>query len=150
MGSFNQNSLQSNIDQASKISNSVYVSNSPDGCTAKELWNVCNGYGTVVDVFIPAKKSKIGKRFAFVRFIKVHNLNRLIENLNTIWMGRYHLFANPARFVRPPKVNSFNQKEGFVKNTRTGYNNADHHFLKDKSKENGRALNSKSYVDVIN
>ncbi|GJV96565.1 RNA-directed DNA polymerase, eukaryota [Tanacetum coccineum] len=150
MGSFNQNSLQSNIDQASKISNSVYVSNSPDGCTAKELWNVCNGYGTVVDVFIPAKKSKIGKRFAFVRFIKVHNLNRLIENLNTIWMGRYHLFANPARFVRPPKVNSFNQKEGSVKNTRTGYNNTDHHFLKDKSKENGRALNSKSYVDVIN
>nr|GEY12885.1 RNA-directed DNA polymerase, eukaryota [Tanacetum cinerariifolium] len=150
MGSFNQNSLQSNIDQASKILNSVYVSNFPDGCTAKELWNVCNGYGTVVDVFIPAKKSKIGKMFAFVRFIKVHNLNRLIENLNTIWMGRYHLFANPAQFVRPPKVNSFNPKEGSVKNTRTGYNNTNHHILKDKSKKNRRDLSSKSYVDVIN
>nr|GEU56694.1 RNA-directed DNA polymerase, eukaryota [Tanacetum cinerariifolium] len=31
---------------------------------------MCNDYGTVVDVFIPNKKSKTGKRFAFVRFIK--------------------------------------------------------------------------------
>nr|GFB78502.1 RNA-directed DNA polymerase, eukaryota, nucleotide-binding alpha-beta plait domain protein [Tanacetum cinerariifolium] len=31
---------------------------------------VCNDYGTVVDVFIPNKKSKAGKRFASVRFIK--------------------------------------------------------------------------------
>nr|GEX85975.1 RNA-directed DNA polymerase, eukaryota [Tanacetum cinerariifolium] len=42
------------------------------GCTPKDLWKVCNDYGTVVDVFIPNKKSKAGKRFAFVRFIKDH------------------------------------------------------------------------------
>nr|GEX26254.1 UvrD-like helicase, ATP-binding domain, P-loop containing nucleoside triphosphate hydrolase [Tanacetum cinerariifolium] len=36
----------------------------------RDLWKVCNDYGTVVDVFIPNKKSKAGKRFAFVRFIK--------------------------------------------------------------------------------
>nr|GEW80401.1 RNA-directed DNA polymerase, eukaryota [Tanacetum cinerariifolium] len=36
----------------------------------KDLWKVCNDYGTVVNVFIPNKKSKVGKRFAFVRFIK--------------------------------------------------------------------------------
>nr|GEX25480.1 hypothetical protein [Tanacetum cinerariifolium] len=34
-------------------------------------FKVCNDYGTVVDVFIPNKKSKVGKRFAFVRFIKL-------------------------------------------------------------------------------
>nr|GEY74627.1 RNA-directed DNA polymerase, eukaryota, reverse transcriptase zinc-binding domain protein [Tanacetum cinerariifolium] len=56
------NSLQSNADQASRISKSVFVSNFPDGCTARDLWNVCNDYGTAVDVFIPAKKSKAGKR----------------------------------------------------------------------------------------
>nr|GFB65776.1 hypothetical protein [Tanacetum cinerariifolium] len=43
---------------------------SSNGCTVKDLWKVCNDYGTVVDVFIPNKKSKVGKRFAFVRFIK--------------------------------------------------------------------------------
>nr|GEW05610.1 RNA-directed DNA polymerase, eukaryota, nucleotide-binding alpha-beta plait domain protein [Tanacetum cinerariifolium] len=63
--------------------------------------HVCNDYGTVVDVFIPNKKSKAGKHFAFVRFIKVLNFDRLIENLKTIWIGRFHLSANLARFDRP-------------------------------------------------
>nr|GEU48925.1 RNA-directed DNA polymerase, eukaryota [Tanacetum cinerariifolium] len=39
------------------------------------------------------------------RFIKVINLDHLIENLNTIWIGRFHLFANPVRFKRPKKPN---------------------------------------------
>ncbi|GKC30821.1 RNA-directed DNA polymerase, eukaryota, partial [Tanacetum coccineum] len=67
--------------------------------------DVCSAYGTVVDVFIPFKKSKAGKRFAFVRFIKVFNLDRLVENLCTIWIGRFHLFANHVRFDRPQKPN---------------------------------------------
>ncbi|GJT84434.1 hypothetical protein Tco_1058776 [Tanacetum coccineum] len=54
----------------------------------------------MVDVFIPNKRSKAGKRFAFVRFINVLNLDRLIENLKTIWIGRFHLSANTARFER--------------------------------------------------
>nr|GFB49074.1 RNA-directed DNA polymerase, eukaryota, nucleotide-binding alpha-beta plait domain protein [Tanacetum cinerariifolium] len=74
------------------------------GCTPKDLWKVCNDYGIVVYVFIPNKKSKAGKRFAFVRFIKVINLDRLIENLNTIWIGRFLLFSNPVRFERPKKL----------------------------------------------
>nr|GEU49965.1 hypothetical protein [Tanacetum cinerariifolium] len=65
---------------------------------------VCNDYGIVVDVFIPNKKSKAGKHFAFVRFIKIINLDRLIENLNTIWIGRFHLFTNRVRFERPKKL----------------------------------------------
>nr|GEV34272.1 RNA-directed DNA polymerase, eukaryota, nucleotide-binding alpha-beta plait domain protein [Tanacetum cinerariifolium] len=69
-----------------------------------DLWKVCNDYGTVVDVVIPNKKSKAGKRFAFLRFIKVINLDRLIEDLKTIWIGRFHLFANPVRFERPNKL----------------------------------------------
>nr|GEZ55943.1 hypothetical protein [Tanacetum cinerariifolium] len=100
----NKNSLQSKADQTVRIFKSVFVSNFPEGCTAKDLWKVCNDYGTVVDVFIPNKKSKAGKRFAFVRFIKVIK-DRLIENLNTIWIGRFHLFANLVRFERPKKPN---------------------------------------------
>ncbi|GJX65565.1 RNA-directed DNA polymerase, eukaryota, nucleotide-binding alpha-beta plait domain protein, partial [Tanacetum coccineum] len=100
MGAHKQTSLQSKEDKISKISRSVFVTNFLDGCTARDLWNVCNDYGTVVDVFIPFKKSKIGKRFAFVRFIKVSNFDRLIVNLCTIWIGRHHLHANAARFER--------------------------------------------------
>nr|GEX67287.1 hypothetical protein [Tanacetum cinerariifolium] len=87
--------------ETSKISKSLFISNFPNDCTNRDLWKVCNDYGTVVDVFIPNKKSKAGKRFAFVRFIKVLNFDRLIENLKTIWIGRFHLSTNPARFDRP-------------------------------------------------
>ncbi|GKF82502.1 RNA-directed DNA polymerase, eukaryota, partial [Tanacetum coccineum] len=64
----------------------------------------CNEYGTMVDVYIPYKKSKAGKHFAFVRFIKVENLDRLVANLCTIWIGSYHLHANIVRYQRERKT----------------------------------------------
>ncbi|GJT01054.1 RNA-directed DNA polymerase, eukaryota [Tanacetum coccineum] len=33
----------------------------------------------------------------------VANLDRLVENLCTIWIGRFHLYANRVRFERPPQ-----------------------------------------------
>nr|GFB27149.1 hypothetical protein [Tanacetum cinerariifolium] len=51
------------------------------------------------------KKSKAGKRFAFVHFVKVLNLEHLVKNLCTIWIGRHHLYANQVRFERPQKPN---------------------------------------------
>nr|GEX03201.1 putative RNA-directed DNA polymerase, eukaryota, reverse transcriptase zinc-binding domain protein [Tanacetum cinerariifolium] len=102
-----QSSLQSKFDLTAKISKSVFVSNFPEGCSNRDLWKVCSDFGTVVDVFIPNKKSKAGKRFAFVRFIKVLNFDRLILNLNTIWIGRFHLSANPARFERPIAASNY-------------------------------------------
>nr|GEY64417.1 RNA-directed DNA polymerase, eukaryota, nucleotide-binding alpha-beta plait domain protein [Tanacetum cinerariifolium] len=46
--------------------------------------------------------SKAGKRFAFVRFIKVDNVDRLVGNLCTLWIGRMHLHANVVHFERTP------------------------------------------------
>ncbi|GKA81649.1 RNA-directed DNA polymerase, eukaryota [Tanacetum coccineum] len=88
---------KSNEDHTKKISHSVYVTNFPDATQSGDLWKVCSAYGTVIDVYIPNKRAKSGKRFAFVRFIKVSNLARLLENLCTIWIGRYHLYANQVR-----------------------------------------------------
>ncbi|GJW06162.1 RNA-directed DNA polymerase, eukaryota [Tanacetum coccineum] len=93
----------SNEDLTKKISHSIFVTNFPDSVTSRDLWRECNAYGTVVDVYIPVKKSKAGKRFAFVRFIKVFSLDRLVKNLCTIWIGRHHLYANQVRFERPKK-----------------------------------------------
>nr|GEV66192.1 RNA-directed DNA polymerase, eukaryota [Tanacetum cinerariifolium] len=60
-----------------------------------------------LDVFIPNRKSKAGKRFAFVRFIRVVDLVRLIGNLCTLWVGRFHLHANAVCYERPCKpINS--------------------------------------------
>nr|GEY87833.1 hypothetical protein [Tanacetum cinerariifolium] len=70
---------------------------------SRDLWSLCEEYGKVVDVFIPNQKSKAGKRFAFVRFIKVDDMDQLIGNLCTLWLGRLHFQANAVRYERPPK-----------------------------------------------
>ncbi|GKD52954.1 RNA-directed DNA polymerase, eukaryota, nucleotide-binding alpha-beta plait domain protein, partial [Tanacetum coccineum] len=109
-----RNHRRYNADDVSKVAKSVFVTNFPESVSARDLWKSCSVYGTVVDVFIPSKKSKAGKRFAFVRFIKVFNLDRLVENLCTIWIGRYHLYANLVRFERPHK--SFSAPTAYAAN----------------------------------
>nr|GEV25099.1 pescadillo-like protein [Tanacetum cinerariifolium] len=98
-----RNHRRFNADDVSKVAKSVFVTNFPESVSAQDLWKSCSVYGTVVDVFIQSKKSKAGKRFAFVRFIKVFNLDRIVKNLCTIWIGRYHLYANSVRFERSHK-----------------------------------------------
>ncbi|GKB05298.1 hypothetical protein Tco_0833493 [Tanacetum coccineum] len=63
---------------------------------------------TVVDSFIPTKRTKDGKRFGFVRFINVFNVERLVNNLCTIWVGRSKFHANVARFKREYMKGSVN------------------------------------------
>ncbi|GJR98994.1 RNA-directed DNA polymerase, eukaryota, reverse transcriptase zinc-binding domain protein [Tanacetum coccineum] len=113
-------------DDVSKISTSIFVTNFPESCSAKELFHACKQYGHVVDSFIPLKRSKSGKRFGFVRFINVFNVERLVNNLCTVWVDRVRLHANVARFNRATKqdnkthINSergTQSKHGFVSST---------------------------------
>ncbi|GJZ84198.1 RNA-directed DNA polymerase, eukaryota, partial [Tanacetum coccineum] len=50
-------------DDVAKISTSVFITNFPKSCSAKELFQSCKQYGHVVDTFIPTKRSKNGRRF---------------------------------------------------------------------------------------
>ncbi|GJW10863.1 nucleotide-binding alpha-beta plait domain-containing protein [Tanacetum coccineum] len=96
-------------DDVLKIFTSVFVTNFPKQASAKDLWNACKQYGHVVDAFIPNKRSKAGKRFGFVRFIKVFDVERLVGNLCTVWIGRHRIHANAARFHRPKGSTSSHQ-----------------------------------------
>nr|GEV76441.1 RNA-directed DNA polymerase, eukaryota, nucleotide-binding alpha-beta plait domain protein [Tanacetum cinerariifolium] len=109
-------SFLSKEDLSGKISNKVFVTNFPNHLTARDLWNVCTAYGKVVDVNIPLKRSKSGKNFTFVHFLNVDNTERLIENLCTIWIGRFHLHVNPVRFQRDSMA-SFVQQSKVKMNT---------------------------------
>nr|GEV37523.1 hypothetical protein [Tanacetum cinerariifolium] len=106
MESNNRFSSISKEDQTKKISKSVFVTNFPEHFSARDLWNVCAAYVNVIDVYIPLKKSKTGKKIAFARFIRVDNLDRLIDNLCTVWIRRFHLHANVVRFQRESKFNA--------------------------------------------
>nr|GFD02097.1 RNA-directed DNA polymerase, eukaryota, nucleotide-binding alpha-beta plait domain protein [Tanacetum cinerariifolium] len=132
--------VKSNEDYAQTISHSIFVTNFPDSVTSRDLWKECNVYGMVVDVFIPQKKSQAGKRFALVRFIKVFNLDRLVKNLCTIWIGRHHLFSNQVCFERPHKPLS------------TSLNGKFKNPVKDNSSSGMRQSNgfADSYANVVN
>nr|GEX46475.1 RNA-directed DNA polymerase, eukaryota [Tanacetum cinerariifolium] len=86
---------RSNEDNVRSISKSIFITNFPDSTTSADLWKLCQAYGSVVDVFIPNRRSKEGKRFAFARFIKVQNVDRLVGNLCTLWID----FVSRERIV---------------------------------------------------
>nr|GFB43356.1 DIE2/ALG10 family [Tanacetum cinerariifolium] len=103
-------------EEVQKISTSIFVINFTDHAKAKDLLNVCKQYGQVVDAFIPDRKSQAGKRYGFVRFIRVYDVDRLVSNLCTLWMGSHRLMRmllednsnNGRRIDKMPYVNVVN------------------------------------------
>nr|GEY69960.1 RNA-directed DNA polymerase, eukaryota [Tanacetum cinerariifolium] len=132
---------RSNEDDVCRISTSIYVTNFPDTFSAKYLFQTCKQYGHVIDSFIPDKRSKQGKRFGFVRFINVFNVDRLVANLCTIWVNRFKFQANLACFQRA----SMNDKKVHVKKNDKPSRGAYMH----SRKEIGGNHDSKSYVNVV-
>lgn len=68
------------------------------------MWRYFRGFGPVVDVFVPQKKTKAGNSFGFVRFKEVRNEQKLIDAISTAWAGSGKLFVHKARFERPKDV----------------------------------------------
>ncbi|GKC92143.1 hypothetical protein Tco_1157585 [Tanacetum coccineum] len=62
---------------------------------------IYEGYVKSTDVWL-MHIFRIGDKFGFVRFIQFKDVDRLVRNLCTIWVGRLRLHANVARFQRPP------------------------------------------------
>ncbi|GKV50169.1 hypothetical protein SLEP1_g56882 [Rubroshorea leprosula] len=58
---------------------------------AKFLWNCFQMYGKVVDVYVPSKRDKRGKRFGFVQMAGVKNELQMERQLNTMWIGSYKM-----------------------------------------------------------
>ncbi|GJZ84116.1 nucleotide-binding alpha-beta plait domain-containing protein [Tanacetum coccineum] len=136
MGSF-----RSKEDEVSKISTSIFVTNFSDQTTAKDLWIACKQYGNVVDSYIINRRSKAGKRFGFVRFVKIFDVERLVNNLCTVWIGRYRIHANVSRFQRQLVNNGGNQ----FKNSKGEIRNNIENFHKEK-RDNG---SSNSYAHAV-
>ncbi|GJX55973.1 RNA-directed DNA polymerase, eukaryota [Tanacetum coccineum] len=76
--------------RANQVTHSIFVTNFPTGTSAKQLWDICEQYGKVVDSFIPARISK------------------------EVWIGKFKLRFNLARFQRGAKnegVKNVEQKQ---------------------------------------
>ncbi|GJT47647.1 RNA-directed DNA polymerase, eukaryota, reverse transcriptase zinc-binding domain protein [Tanacetum coccineum] len=147
---FNQSSKEVEVQ---KISISIFITNFPDSFNAKDLWRVCNQYGTVVHTFIPDKRSKANKRYGFVRFIKADNVEHLVSNLCTIWGGKLRLHANIARFQRKPlnrnssqtykiQTNKHGQKDVSIMKAANGFAGSFAHAVKKRTKSHYEEVES--------
>nr|GEZ82748.1 RNA-directed DNA polymerase, eukaryota [Tanacetum cinerariifolium] len=132
-----------NFKNLQNITSTIYITNFPLSLGSKDLWNHCNKYGAVVDVYIAKKLLKIGRRFAFVRFLRVSNNESLINDLNTIWIGSYHLYAAMARFDKHQKTSS-KQNPNNPKPSSSNSSNPE------KKAPSSAPLNpNKSYVNIL-
>ncbi|GLT93322.1 hypothetical protein SLE2022_111200 [Rubroshorea leprosula] len=96
-------------------SKTFFFYNFPEEIDAKFLWNSFQMYGKVVDVYIPRKHDKRGKRYGFVRLTGVRNEIQMERRLNEIWIGSYKMrvkiandsqrkSATPRKVQGAPKV----------------------------------------------
>ncbi|GKV19346.1 hypothetical protein SLEP1_g29624 [Rubroshorea leprosula] len=95
---------------------SFFFYNFPEDWDAKALWYQFQNYGKVVDVFIPSKRDRRGKRFGFVRMLGEQDVKQLEERLNRIWIGSYKLRARVASVRRQ---RGRNDQRNAGKNART-------------------------------
>nr|GEX66184.1 RNA-directed DNA polymerase, eukaryota, reverse transcriptase zinc-binding domain protein [Tanacetum cinerariifolium] len=108
MGDHNRKSSYSKEDQTTKISKTVFLTNFLDHVRARDLWNVFNKYGSVVDVYIPFKKSKAGKRFGFIRFIKAYKVRYQRDHKRKPSFTNNHVGVTRPDNSRGSSVNDMN------------------------------------------
>ncbi|GLU16543.1 hypothetical protein SLE2022_329740 [Rubroshorea leprosula] len=95
-----RNGLAGSSAQSFGGSTTFFFYNFPEELEAKFLWNSFQMYGRVVDVYLPSKRDKRGKRYGFVRLTGVKDETQMERRLNEMWIGSYKLrvkIANDRR-----------------------------------------------------
>ena len=116
--------------------------------TTMDLKRLCERHGKHLDVYIAQKLSKVGKRFAFVRFLKSKDLKHVhvVEELRRVWVGSFHQFATWAIF------NKDDAKEKIPNKTATSNNNTQDrqtHRTEPNHFKSAAEVGTKSYTSVI-
>lgn len=83
------------------ITTSFYFSDFPDDWKVSDMWKSFRPFGTIVDVFVPTKRDKNGRRFGFVRYKGIRDTESLENSLKALWIGEQNIFIKLARFRRP-------------------------------------------------
>ncbi|WJX31250.1 hypothetical protein P8452_19697 [Trifolium repens] len=91
------------VHRMDMISTSFFFTNFPEEVGWGDLWKLFAKYGSVCDVFIPKKVDKWGRRFGFVKFKEVKEVEALSKKLEDVWWEKYKLRINRARFGKGEK-----------------------------------------------
>ncbi|GLU17751.1 hypothetical protein SLE2022_341070 [Rubroshorea leprosula] len=76
----------------------------PEDRSAKDLWFCFWSYGKVVDVYIPTRRDRRGRRFGFARMAGAFDVKDMERRLNQIWLDSYRLKVKVAENMKEGKV----------------------------------------------
>ncbi|KAJ0576053.1 putative RNA recognition motif domain, nucleotide-binding alpha-beta plait domain superfamily [Helianthus annuus] len=101
-------------DQMKEKAVTFYVSNIHPQISDGELWTECRNYGQIVDAYIAKKLDKKGKRFGFLRFVKITDADKMVKALNQLTFYGWRIRANVARFVKIVKKEKINKGSRWI------------------------------------
>ncbi|KAK9071563.1 hypothetical protein SSX86_007991 [Deinandra increscens subsp. villosa] len=103
--------FDSRYEDPDRWSSTIFITNFPPNVTRKGLRDTGEKVGRVVDIYMPDRVSNRGKRFGFIRFVKGSDINAIIEKVRAMWIGRFHLYADKARFGRERPLGDDGKKQ---------------------------------------
>jgi hypothetical protein len=89
-----------------------FFTNFPERYGAKAIFNAFHNLGEVVEVVIPFKRDKGGRRFGFARFTDVEDMGKLEKVLDEVVFGGGKISVNVSRFQRPDEKDGVVGREG--------------------------------------
>ncbi|XP_057806192.1 uncharacterized protein LOC131021120 [Salvia miltiorrhiza] len=99
-GRFGRQSTGGEWNGRDKAITTFFVNNLPDGCSADFLRRKFATVLEPTEVVCPKKRDLRGKAFGFVRFEGVSFPDKLLADLNTLWIGSYKIRVYKPRFER--------------------------------------------------
>ncbi|GAU20806.1 hypothetical protein TSUD_132910 [Trifolium subterraneum] len=79
---------------------SFFITNFPMEASTEDLNQLFVKFGRVGEVYVPKKLDIKGRRFGFVKFKDVTNVEVLSDKLKDVWFGTFKLWINRTRFGR--------------------------------------------------
>ncbi|KAL8557640.1 hypothetical protein ACS0TY_004919 [Phlomoides rotata] len=75
----------------------VFVSNFPEDWKTSDVFVWLSKWGKIIDVFIPDRRTKLGRRFAFVSFVEIVDGDNLVKVIDEQWIGQRKVRAARAK-----------------------------------------------------
>ncbi|MCH81494.1 RNA recognition motif [Trifolium medium] len=114
------------IQNLDRVTTSFFITNFPEDSSSEQLWELFRKFGRVGEVYIPKKLDKWGRRFGFVKFKDVLDVEVLSRNLRDVWLGSFKLRVNLSRFGRsdskdgPSKTASIQRPPAYLEEVQPG------------------------------
>ncbi|KAL4580253.1 hypothetical protein LXL04_016439 [Taraxacum kok-saghyz] len=125
-----------------------FFTNFPEHWNEAKLWKEFRRVGMVVDVFVARKRDKAGRKFGFTRFMKVLDIGKMEIDLNNIWMEKFRLRANVAKYGRhEEKDNQVPEHPQKIRSIIIGQNSQEE--MKPESSKDGAKRQELTYAAVV-